>query len=85
MRSIEEIEALLLVMGVEMFYVQQKSTKLWWAMVRKGHRRLSGTHTDTKPIYTTINMDHGYSGIYPTKEEALNAALDRYINIGETK
>lgn len=85
MRTIEEIEALLLVMGMTMFYTQQPSNKLWWAMVDKGHLRLSGTHTDTTPLYTTIEPLHGYLGIYPTKEEALNAALDSYINKGETE
>lgn len=85
MRSIEEIEALLLVMGKEMFYMQQKSNKLWWAIVDNGRVRLSGIHTDTTPLYTVTELDRSYFGIYPTKEEALNAALDTYINKGETK
>ena len=85
MRTIEEIEALLLVMGVEMFYTQQKSSMLWWAIIDRGRDRLTGIHTDTTPLYTTIDKYHGYFGLYPTKEEALNAALDTYINKGETK
>lgn len=84
MRTIEEIEALLLVMGVEMFYIQQKSDKLWWAKIDdRGLVRLTDMHTGTTPLYTTIDEYHGYFGLYPTKEEALNAALDKYI--GETK
>ena len=85
MRTIEEIEALLLVMGEEMFYTQQKSNKLWWAIIDKDYVGFSGIHTDTTPLYTTINEDHGYYGIYLTKEEALNAALDTYTKQGETE
>lgn len=33
MRSIEEIEAILTVMGVVMFYVQSTTSGLWWAQV----------------------------------------------------
>lgn len=87
MRTIEEIENLLLLMGKEMFYVQQQSNKLWWAMVDDGHTKISGIYTYTSPIYTAAELSHGYYGIYLAKEEALNAALDSYINKtnGETK
>lgn len=87
MRTIEEIENLLLLMGKEMFYIQRSSDKLWWAMVDVGVCKTAGVrYTDTSPLYTTAEPSDGYYGIYPTKEEALNAALDRYINQnGETK
>lgn len=87
MRTIEEIEALLLLMGKEMFYTQQPKSKMWWAMVDT-HKliKTTGGYTDTTPLYTTIEPNQEYFGIYPTKEEALNYALDRYINDnGETK
>lgn len=71
-------------MGKEMFYVQSATDKLWWAKVDNGRAKIPTISTDTSPLYTTTELKHGYFGIYPTKEEALNAALDKYIN-GETK
>ena len=87
MRTIEEIEALLLLIGKEMFYTQHPKNKMWWVMVDT-HKliKATGGYTDTSPLYTTIEPSHGYFGIYSTKEEALNYALDIYINDnGETK
>ncbi len=84
MRSIEEIEAVLTVMGVEMFYVQS-STGLWWAQVDERRSSWMDMYTDTAPLFTLsgrISSDN-YHGLHKTKQEACNRALDKFI--GETK
>lgn len=83
MRTIEEIEALLLVMGEEMFYIESNS--LWWAkVVKRNHFHDADKHTEPTPLYTLkVGTANPYAGVWETKQEALNRALDKYI--GETK
>lgn len=84
MRSIEEIEAMLLVMGVEMFYVQSTTTRRWWAQVDEHRASWVDTYTGTTPLYTLKEGENNsYHGLHNTKQEACNAALDKFI--GETK
>ena len=85
MRTIEEIEALMLAMGEEMFYVENNS--LWWAkVVKRNHFHDMNNYTETTPLYTLkTDIDNPYAGVYETKQEALNKALDKHINEGETK
>ncbi len=81
MRSIEEIEAILTVMGVVMFYVQS-DTGLWWAQVDSNVRYGIGRahYGNTYPMFTIKNGEmNGFMGIYKTKQEACNKALDRFI------
>lgn len=83
MRTIEEIEALLLVMGEEMMYIERNS--LWWAkVVKRNHFYDADKYTEPTPLYTLkADVVNSFAGVYKTKQEALNRALDKYI--GETK
>jgi hypothetical protein len=84
MRSIEEIEAILTVMDVVMFYVQSTTSGLWWAQIDKHRASWMDIYTGTTPLYTIKEGENnGYHGIHKTKQEACNRALD--IFIGETK
>jgi hypothetical protein len=84
MRSIEEIEAILTVMGVVMFYVQSTTSGLWWAQVDEHKTSWMDIYTGTTPLYTLKEGEtNSYHGIHKTKQEACNAALDNFI--GKTK
>jgi hypothetical protein len=84
MRSIEEIEAILTVMGVVMFYVQSTTSGLWWAQVDEYRASWRDIYTGTTPLYTIKERENNsYFGIYKTKQEACNRALDKFI--GETE
>lgn len=75
---------MLLVMGVEMFYVQSTTTERWWATVDEHKSSWSNLYTDTTPLYTLKEGENNiYQGLHNTKQEACNAALDKFI--GETK
>jgi uncharacterized membrane protein len=84
MRSIEEIEAILTVMGVVMFYVQSTTSGLWWAQVDEHRASWISVYTDTTPLYTLKEGEnYSYCGLHKTKQEACNKALDKFI--GETE
>jgi hypothetical protein len=84
MRSIEEIEAILTVMGVVMFYVQSTTSGLWWAQVDEHKTSWMDIYTGTTPLYTLKEGGtNSYYGVYKTKQEACNKALDKFI--GKTK
>jgi hypothetical protein len=84
MRSIEEIEAILTVMDVVMFYVQSTTSGLWWAQVDEPRASWRDIYTDTTPLYTIKERENNrYYGLHKTKQEACNRALD--IFIGETE
>jgi uncharacterized membrane protein len=84
MRSIEEIEAVLTVMGVVMFYVQSTTSGLWWAQVDEHRTSWMDIYTGTTPLYTIKEGENNsYFGLHKTKQEACNAALDKFI--GKTK
>jgi hypothetical protein len=84
MRSIEEIEVMLTVMGVVMFYVQSTKSGLWWAQVDEHRTSWMDIYTGTTPLYTLKEGgNNSYHGMYKTNQEACNKALDKFI--GETE
>lgn len=75
---------MLLVMGVEMFYVQSTTTGRWWAQIDERRSSWMDIYTDTTPLYTLKEGENNrYHGLHKTKQEACNAALDKFI--GETE